>query len=130
MKHYALASWGSGTGAAGLLGAGAYALLTNVFAFGVRSTIGTLLIIPILRIVVFFCILPSVEDYGMYMRSKSVTRDDEPISNNNLASCRVEEEAESTEETFLLKTNSRTQHVEAFVDFASIISQTKALFLP
>ena len=56
--HLSLASWGSGTGAAGLIGAGAYAVATTSFGFGVRSTIIFFSILPSVMIAAFFFILP------------------------------------------------------------------------
>ncbi|KAK2742797.1 hypothetical protein FQN57_005088 [Myotisia sp. PD_48] len=53
-----LAAWGSGTGAAGLVGAGAYALATTSFGFSVRATLLVSAFFPIILLVSFFGILP------------------------------------------------------------------------
>ena len=56
--HLSLASWGSGTGAAGLIGAGAYAVATTSFGFGVRSTILAFSVLPSVMVAAFFFVLP------------------------------------------------------------------------
>lgn len=62
LTHYygpfSLASWGSGTGAAGLVGAGAYALATTSLGFSVKTTILASACLPAVMVVSFFAILP------------------------------------------------------------------------
>ena len=55
---FSLASWSSGTGAAGLVGAGAYALATTSLGFSVRATLLASACLPALMVVSFFVILP------------------------------------------------------------------------
>lgn len=59
-----LASWSSGTGAAGLVGAGAYALMTSTMGLSVRTTLLTSVSLPILMIVGFFAVLPKSPLHG------------------------------------------------------------------
>lgn len=56
--HFSLASWGSGTGAAGLVGAGAYALATTSLGFSVKATLLASACLPVVMLVSFFMILP------------------------------------------------------------------------
>lgn len=56
--HFSLAAWGSGTGAAGLVGAGAYALATTSLGFSVKATILASACLPAIMILSFFTILP------------------------------------------------------------------------
>ncbi|KAK8085974.1 Protein BTN [Apiospora phragmitis] len=56
--HMSLAAWGSGTGAAGLVGAGLYVALTDWFAFSVRSSLLASAFLPVIMLVSFFVILP------------------------------------------------------------------------
>lgn len=62
LTHYygpmSLAAWGSGTGAAGLVGAGAYALVTTVFRWPVRATLLAASCLPAIMLLSFFVILP------------------------------------------------------------------------
>ncbi|PGH12809.1 protein btn1 [Helicocarpus griseus UAMH5409] len=55
---FSLAAWGSGTGAAGLVGAGAYALATTTFGFSVRVTLLFSAGLPLVMLFSFFGILP------------------------------------------------------------------------
>lgn len=55
---FSLASWGSGTGAAGLVGAGAYALATTSFGFSVKATLLVSACLPAIMAVSFFIVLP------------------------------------------------------------------------
>ncbi|RAL17756.1 CLN3-domain-containing protein [Aspergillus homomorphus CBS 101889] len=55
---FSLAAWGSGTGAAGLVGAGAYALLTTSFGFSVKATLLASAFLPAVMVISFFTILP------------------------------------------------------------------------
>ncbi|KAE8319246.1 CLN3 protein-domain-containing protein [Aspergillus transmontanensis] len=55
---FSLAAWGSGTGAAGLVGAGAYALATTSFGLSVKTTLLASACLPAVMVVSFFTILP------------------------------------------------------------------------
>ncbi|KAJ5645976.1 hypothetical protein N7490_002348 [Penicillium lividum] len=81
--HFSLAAWGSGTGAAGLVGAGAYALATNTLGISVHATLFASAFLPAVMIVSFFFILPrdplraaSPDDY------LSVERGEHPGTND------------------------------------------------
>lgn len=62
LTHYygpfSLAAWGSGTGGAGLIGAGAYALATNELGISVRITLLASALLPALMLLSFFVLLP------------------------------------------------------------------------
>ncbi|KAK0327740.1 battenin CLN3 protein [Friedmanniomyces endolithicus] len=53
-----LAAWGSGTGGAGLLGAGAYALATTGLGFSVQGTLLASAVVPVGMVLSYFCLLP------------------------------------------------------------------------
>ncbi|KAK0290968.1 battenin CLN3 protein [Friedmanniomyces endolithicus] len=53
-----LAAWGSGTGGAGLLGAGAYALATTGLGYSVQGTLLASAVIPVGMVLSFFYLLP------------------------------------------------------------------------
>lgn len=55
---FSLAAWGSGTGAAGLVGAGMYALATTSFGFSVKATLLASACLPAVMVVSFFAVLP------------------------------------------------------------------------
>jgi battenin len=62
LTHYfgpfSLAAWGSGTGGAGLVGAGAYALATTSMGLSSKNTLFASAFLPIIMLVSFFLILP------------------------------------------------------------------------
>lgn len=62
LTHYygplSLAAWGSGTGGAGLIGAGAYALATTTLGFSVKATLLAAACLPAVLVISFFVILP------------------------------------------------------------------------
>ena len=74
---FSLAAWGSGTGGAGLVGAGVYALATTTLGLSSRSTIFASAFLPIVMLLAFFIILPrgplSRKDF---VRTKSRDEDD------------------------------------------------------
>lgn len=55
---FALASWGSGTGGAGLVGAGAYVLFTTGIGLSVRTSLLAFSFLPVIMLVSFFVVLP------------------------------------------------------------------------
>lgn len=55
---FSLAAWGSGTGAAGLIGAGAYALATSALGLSVHLTLLVSACLPAIMVLSFFVVLP------------------------------------------------------------------------
>jgi battenin len=55
---FSLAAWGSGTGGAGLIGAGAYAVLTTELGVTVHMTLLTSAMLPVVMLLSFFMLLP------------------------------------------------------------------------
>ncbi|KAF2141384.1 uncharacterized protein K452DRAFT_351501 [Aplosporella prunicola CBS 121167] len=56
--HFSLASWGSGTGGAGLVGAGAYVVATTSIGLSVRTSLLVFSCLPVIMLLSFFAILP------------------------------------------------------------------------
>ncbi|KAH6848074.1 batten's disease protein Cln3 [Chaetomium sp. MPI-CAGE-AT-0009] len=56
--HASLAAWGSGTGGAGLVGAGLYVVLTGWIGLGVRGSLLVGALLPSVMVVAFWGILP------------------------------------------------------------------------
>ena len=55
---FSLAAWGSGTGGAGLIGAGAYAVATTTIGLSSKDTLFASAFLPIVMLASFFVILP------------------------------------------------------------------------
>nr|POE65994.1 protein btn1 [Quercus suber] len=62
LTHYydsgSLAAWGTGTGGAGLIGAGAYSLATTVLGFSAATTLLSSSVVPLIMLVSYFVLLP------------------------------------------------------------------------
>jgi battenin len=71
---FSLAAWGSGTGGAGLIGAGAYALATTSMGFSVKATLLASACLPAVMVISFFTILPREP-----LKRGSLTKDSLPI---------------------------------------------------
>ncbi|KAF5869719.1 putative golgi integral membrane protein [Botrytis fragariae] len=56
--HFSLAAWGSGTGGAGLAGAGLYVLLTTIIGLSVKISLLASAFLPCIMLLSFFVILP------------------------------------------------------------------------
>ncbi|KAF2497845.1 batten's disease protein Cln3 [Lophium mytilinum] len=56
--HFSLAAWGSGTGGAGLIGAGAYVIATTTLGLSVRTSLLAFSFLPVIMLISFFIILP------------------------------------------------------------------------
>jgi battenin len=56
--HFSLAAWGSGTGGAGLIGAGAYVIATTTIGLSVRTSLLAFSFLPLIMALTFFVILP------------------------------------------------------------------------
>ncbi|KAK0705650.1 batten's disease protein Cln3 [Lasiosphaeris hirsuta] len=56
--HMSLAAWGSGTGGAGLIGAGLYVLLTDWLGLTVKTSLLASAFLPVFMLLSFFVILP------------------------------------------------------------------------
>ncbi|RDL40213.1 Protein BTN [Venustampulla echinocandica] len=62
LTHYygpfSLAAWGSGTGGAGLVGAGLYVFLTSTLGLAIKKTLLTCAFLPFIMPIAFFLVLP------------------------------------------------------------------------
>ena len=56
--HISLAAWGSGTGGAGLVGAGLYVMLTDWLGFSVKNSLLASAYLPVIMLISFFLVLP------------------------------------------------------------------------
>ncbi|KAF2277680.1 batten's disease protein Cln3 [Westerdykella ornata] len=78
--HFALAAWGSGTGGAGLIGAGAYAIATTTLQISVRTSLLFFSLLPFIMIISFFLILPLGPLRTSYAKLAQYETIDEPES--------------------------------------------------
>lgn len=85
LTHYygslSLAAWGSGTGGAGLVGAGIYVLFRDVLRLSVRATLLCSAILPGIMLIAFFSCLPRGNIDGVVV----------PSANTNIGAVGVQE---------------------------------------
>jgi battenin len=119
--HWALASWGSGTGGAGMIGAGAYALATNTLGIEPRKSLLVLTFLPLIMVLAFFVILPLGP-----LRAGSV----KPGGYEAVGSIDADEDDHDTEQQGLLSSNHRTPAKSALTSFRANLNRARGLFIP
>lgn len=119
--HRSLASWSSGTGGAGLVGAGAYVLATNTLGLSSRTSLIAFAFLPLIMLLSFFVILPSYETAGDYQSIS--TGEDDLIET---------EEQSALSSSVPAERDSELQHKQAqsWVLFKANLNRAKSLFLP
>ncbi|KAI0010101.1 Batten's disease protein Cln3 [Xylariaceae sp. FL0662B] len=132
--HMSLAAWGSGTGAAGLVGAGLYVMLTDWIGFSVKNSLMTSAFLPVVMLVSFFFILPRapLREHKMVKQYQDIpNRDLEQDDDNG------NEEPTVNAATSLLTPDSTgasvdhtTENRDAWSKLKSNIQQAKSLFIP
>ena len=131
---FSLAAWGSGTGGAGLIGAGAYALATNAVGLSVRTTLLASAFLPAIMVISFFLILPlgplqSRSRQGVHRKPFAIAEEVE------------EDEVEQEQRQGLLSEPNpaslqpnraihSSPHTTAWTKFKHDLSRTGGLFLP
>ena len=76
---FSLAAWGSGTGGAGLIGAGAYSLATTTLGLSVQTSLFASSFLPVVMLLSFFVILPQ----GPLKRSQKLLRNNKRKAQRN-----------------------------------------------
>ncbi|OBT74251.1 hypothetical protein VF21_07407 [Pseudogymnoascus sp. 05NY08] len=89
LTHYygpfSLAAWGSGTGGAGLVGAGLYVLLTTTIGFTVQNSLLASAFLPLIMAVSFFLILPQGPlKFARQKKEYRTVPDDEGVDGEDL----------------------------------------------
>jgi battenin len=123
---FSLAAWGSGTGGAGLIGAGAYALATTSLGFTVRTTLLASACLPAIMIMSFFIILPRgpLKSAGRPLSAQGLA-DDEVVDHNY-----EEGEGLLAADDPPKATSNAVKHVSAWENFKANLKRSKSLFLP
>lgn len=144
LTHYygpfSLAAWGSGTGAAGLVGAGVYVLATTTLGLAVRTTLLLSALFPIIMLLSFFLILPRepLKHFGRGVQYTSVNEDDnehaEPTDDG------IDAESPSEEHGHLLSNsitsasgrsfNSVSKQDTGFAGLKANLMRARKLFVP
>ena len=134
---FSLAAWGSGTGGAGLIGAGAYALATTEMHFSVKATLLASACLPALMLLSFFLILPRGPLKNADLRSLSSTSscDEDGAPKDVNSSLPHDDDAVDREDAGLLS----TEHNETYTSsakssgwhlFEQNLRRARGLFFP
>ena len=115
---FSLAAWGSGTGGAGLIGAGAYALATTSLGFSVKSTLLASAFLPAIMLISFFVVLP----LGPLRASKALT----PVSIDDDLNREQQEGLLANEPARSLVSTKNT----VWMQFTANVHRSRALFIP
>ncbi|KAI1204486.1 Batten's disease protein Cln3 [Annulohypoxylon truncatum] len=131
--HMSLAAWGSGTGAAGLVGAGLYVLFTDWIGLTVRTSLLASAFLPVIMLISFFLILPrgplregkDAKEYRPVLDEESREDDDiegdVPAVNATSSLLSPRPSAAST---------SAARHGDAASKFRTNVRRAKSLFFP
>lgn len=125
--HRSLASWSSGTGGAGLVGAGAYVLATTTLGLTSRTSLIAFAFLPIIMLLSFFVVLPTYAVPGDY-QAIATGDDDEGLS----ATHTDEEEDQRLASSLPAEPGAQTdvKHTRAWTLFRANVKRAKGLFLP
>lgn len=130
--HMSLAGWGSGTGAAGLVGAGLYVMMTDWIGFSVRTTLLFSAALPSVLFISFFFILPHEP-----LRTGVQPKDYDAIPERDLEEDEVDHLPQSAASSALLApgpsvaaTAYSTHSPQQGLTFKAHLRRTKALFVP
>lgn len=135
--HFSLAAWGSGTGGAGLVGAGAYVIATTTMGLSVRTSLLVFSFLPIIMLISFFIILPR-GPLKMSKVSKGLEYErihaDEPSdeSSNEFTQAR-DEEQDSLLSTSIHSSSARSfsrRPTGAWSSFKANLARSRGLFFP
>ncbi|KAI2468856.1 Batten's disease protein Cln3 [Annulohypoxylon bovei var. microspora] len=133
--HMSLAAWGSGTGAAGLVGAGLYVLFTDWIGFSVRTSLLVSAFLPVIMLVSFFLVLPrgplregkDAKEYQPVLDQDPRENDiEEDLSTVNATSSLLSPEPSAASTSFA----AHPHRAEGISKFRTHIRRAKSLFFP
>jgi battenin len=134
--HFALASWGSGTGGAGLVGSGAYVLATTTIGLSVRTSLLTFACLPVIMIISFFGVLPLGPLQKMKMEPEGYERLEQHEEDENMVPAHedptlVEHEGLLAASLHSARSFSAASHERhALSKFRTNLRRASRLFLP
>jgi battenin len=130
--HVSLAGWGSGTGAAGLVGAGLYVVLTEWWGFSVKDSLLFSACLPAVMFVSFFFILPRGP-----LREAANGKDYDALPERDLEDEQIDEIPQAAASAALLapgpsiaSTAYSAHHSTATHSFSDNLRRIKALLVP
>ncbi|KAI0891306.1 Batten's disease protein Cln3 [Annulohypoxylon nitens] len=132
--HMSLAAWGSGTGAAGLVGAGLYVLFTDWIGLTVRTSLLASAFLPIIMLMSFFLILPRGPlREGKDAKEYHPVLDEEPRENDiedDISTVNATSSLLSPRPSAASTSAAHHHHSGASSKFKTNIRRAKSLFFP
>lgn len=125
---FSLAAWGSGTGGAGLIGAGVYAIATNSLGWSVRRTLLGSALLPAVMLIAFFAILP-LHQLRLGRRT-AITYDDEEEEANETPEREGLLEPEDQDSNSSASGGTTYRRKSAMAEFKHNLNRAKWLFFP
>ncbi|KAI1397301.1 Batten's disease protein Cln3 [Hypoxylon fuscum] len=125
--HMSLAAWGSGTGAAGLVGAGLYVMFTDWIGFSVRNSLLASAFLPGIMLISFFLILPQGP-----LRQGNGPKEYQAVPDQDLRQDDVEDDlpAVNAASSLLAPGPGAADSPDALSKFRANVRRAKSLFLP
>ncbi|CZT43967.1 probable battenin [Rhynchosporium secalis] len=146
LTHYygpfSLAAWGSGTGGAGLIGAGLYVLLTSTIGLSVRNSLLACAFLPFIMPLAFFLILPqaplrhaSNENYTSIPRNSIDDSDITSLPTSSAAEALLAPGPSSVSEAYTSHSRPASPLSHSYpkgskTTFHQNLARTRALFIP
>jgi battenin len=140
---FSLAFWGSGTGAAGLIGAGAYALATTSLGFSVTATLLASACLPAFMLLSFFVILPrgplserstNISEYHAVSRQEDDPAanglDDDDMEASGDVNAGLLGQSRPRVSSTVQKPSSESGHFRWWALFKANLTRSKGLFFP
>jgi battenin len=139
--HFSLAAWGSGTGGAGLVGAGVYVIATDWIGLSVRTSLLLFSFLPVIMLVSFFVVLPRAAlnkqgaKFSDYERVANGEGDDgegedRPPGQGEEESELLESSMYSSRRSFTSLNESSSKIEAAWKHLRQNLNRSKALFFP
>lgn len=131
---FSIAAWSSGTGAAGLVGAGAYAVATSSLGLSVRTTLLASAFLPAIMLINFFAVLPlgplryAVRDIAN--PRNIVDRGDETVASPEQLNDNIEEQESLLGSGQYIKSSGQSKPMQTLASFQANLNRSKGLFLP
>jgi len=133
--HFSLAAWGSGTGGAGLIGAGAYSLATVQLGVSPHAALLTSTVLPFVMLLSFFVLLPrgplrvARSKELEYQRVDTDSPDDETEEHRETAGLLDQHEARSISPAYSHKKEQGLLR-RALIDLRQNLHRARSLVIP
>ena len=131
---FSLAAWGSGTGAAGLVGAGAYAVATTSAGLSVKSTLLASSFLPVFMLLSFFAVLPLEplrrKKYALDSPTVIFEHEDDVDHEGDITTDREDEGLLGNSQHSTISISSKRVELSWQASFQTNLKRARSLFFP